>query len=180
MISRYVEHSVRRELGVTDEQRRELDERSEAQGSDSQATRLVRDAVRRGIKGHEEGLEAAVEAAFGKVINSLAGGFVPGDVNAEQAEATLAILEERGLIVGRGKVEEMAEARYGTAGLVEGRARPRVRPVIVDSDVHCAGARSVRFRPRRPGLGAGGRRAYAPRVRRRRRPVREVGFAGRP
>jgi hypothetical protein len=83
----------------------------ENEHSSSQATRLVRAAVRKGLVGHEEGLEAAVEAAFGKVIDSLAGGFVPGDVNAEQAEATLAILEERGLIVSRGKVEELAEAR---------------------------------------------------------------------
>ena len=110
MISRYVELSVRAELR-TPEPTEALRAHQRDESNDSQANRLVREAVRRGIKGHEEGLEAAVEAAFGKVIDSLAGGFVPGDVNAEQAEATLAILEERGLIVSRGKVEELAGAR---------------------------------------------------------------------
>jgi hypothetical protein len=100
-IARLVEHAVRAEV---------VGEMENEQNS-SQATRLVRAAVRKGLFGHEEELEAAVEAAFGRVIDSLSGGFVPGDVSAADAERTLRALEERGLLVRPSRVEELAEER---------------------------------------------------------------------
>jgi hypothetical protein len=101
MIARLVEHAVRAEL---------VGQPEEEQDS-SQASRLVRAAVRKGLVGHEEELEAAVEAAFGRIIDSLSGGFVPGDVSAADAERALRALEERGLLVRPSRVEELAEER---------------------------------------------------------------------
>jgi hypothetical protein len=99
MIARLVEHAVRAEVvGETENEQ-----------NSSQATRLVRAAVRKGLVGHEEGLEAAVEAAFGRIIDSLAGGFTPGDVSAEQAARTLKDLAEMGMFDER--VEELAQGR---------------------------------------------------------------------
>jgi hypothetical protein len=44
------------------------------------------------------------------VLDALAGGLtVPGDVSAEQAEAILGHLEERGLLVPGHKVDELVE-----------------------------------------------------------------------
>jgi hypothetical protein len=100
LISRYVERAVRRELGVTtyDEQ------------SDSPAGKLVREAVRRALAGREHDLEVGIQTAVGKVLDAIANGLtVPGDVSSEEAEAILATLEERGLLVPRGRVEAMAE-----------------------------------------------------------------------
>jgi hypothetical protein len=58
MIARLVEHAVRAEVvGETENEQ-----------NSSQATRLVRAPVRKGLVGHEEGLEAAVEAAFGRIM----------------------------------------------------------------------------------------------------------------
>lgn len=99
MIARLVEHAVRAELVG----------QSEQEQNSSQASRLVRAAVRKGLVGNEEELEAAVEAAFGRIIDSLSGGFVTGDVSAADAERTLRALEERGLLVPRGRVEALAE-----------------------------------------------------------------------
>jgi hypothetical protein len=99
MIARLVEHAVRAEVvGETENEQ-----------NSSQATRLVRAAVRKGLVGHEERLEAAVEAAFGRIIDSLAGGFTPGDVSAEQAARTLKDLAEMGMFDER--VEELAQGR---------------------------------------------------------------------
>jgi hypothetical protein len=76
--------------------------------------RLVREAVMRGLDGRDDGFQAAVETAVGRILDAVAGGLVtelPGDVSAERCEAILASLEECGLLVRRSKVEEMAEAR---------------------------------------------------------------------
>jgi hypothetical protein len=101
MIARLVEHAVGAELAGQPEQEQ----------NSSQATRLVRAAVRKGLEGHEQDLEATVETAFGKIIDSLTGGFVPGDVSAEQAQRILHGLEEVGLLVRGEKVEELVEKR---------------------------------------------------------------------
>jgi hypothetical protein len=102
MIARMVEHSVRQEFGG-EESRIE---------HDSQAMTLVRGAIRRGIEGREEKLQDAVESAVGNVLDAIANGLVVDNVaTSEQAALTLEGLEEIGLLVRRGKVEEMAEAR---------------------------------------------------------------------
>jgi hypothetical protein len=100
MIARLVEHAVRAELAGVDEKPE----------NSSQASRLVRAGVRRGLKGHEEWLQDAVESAVGKVLDQIANGLVVGSVvTSEQAEETLRGLEEIGLLVRRGSLEEMAE-----------------------------------------------------------------------
>jgi hypothetical protein len=102
MIARYVEFAVRAEMAGAEEKPE----------TSSQATRLVRAAVRKGLEGHEAALEAAVETLLRKIVDRIASGVVvDNDVDAERAAAIFEVLEERGLIVGRGKVEEMAEAR---------------------------------------------------------------------
>jgi hypothetical protein len=66
------------------------------------------------MKGHEKDLDAAVESAVGRVIDSIAnssGVVVANDVDAERAARILQGLEERGLIVRPHRVEEMAEER---------------------------------------------------------------------
>ena len=101
MISRYVEHSVRSELGVG----RPADERN-----DSQASRLVRDAVRRGLAGREHDLEVGIETAVGKVLDAISNGLVVENVvDSDRAAETLEVLEELGLVAGRTKIEERAE-----------------------------------------------------------------------
>jgi hypothetical protein len=101
MISRYVETSVRRELGVSDQEER---------GGDSQASRLVREAVRRGLAGREHDLEVGIQTAVGKVLDAISGGLVVDNVvSADRAAAILESLEELGLVAGRGKIEERAE-----------------------------------------------------------------------
>jgi soluble lytic murein transglycosylase-like protein len=106
MIARYVEAAVRAELVE------QPFEQPEKEGS-SQADRLIRGAVMKGLKGHEEELEASCESAFRKIIDSLSGGWRSGDVTAEEAARTLEELAERGLFDGRleGRVEELAQGR---------------------------------------------------------------------
>jgi hypothetical protein len=106
MIARYVEAAVRAELVE------QPFEQPEQEGS-SQVDRLIRGAVRKGLKGHEEELEASVEAAFRKIVDSLSGGWVPGDVSAEQAARTLKELAELGMFDDRfdDRVEELAQGR---------------------------------------------------------------------
>jgi len=90
MIARYVEASVRAELVGQEENER----------NSSPASRLVRAAVRNGLEGHEKDLDAAVEAAVGRVIDSIANGLaVPGDVSAEEAERVLRGLQDVGVLV---------------------------------------------------------------------------------
>jgi hypothetical protein len=102
MIARYVEHSVRAEMAGVDERKEQS----------SPASSLVRAAVRNGMKGHEKDLDAAVAAAVGRIIDSIANGLVvDNDVSSERAAEILAGLEEVGLLVSRGRVEEMAEER---------------------------------------------------------------------
>jgi hypothetical protein len=75
-----------------------------------------RAAVRNGLKGHQEELEAAVESAFGKVIDSLANRLVvTDDVSAEQAARILEGLEERGRSSAVPRVHEMAEQKPTSA-----------------------------------------------------------------
>ena len=107
MISRYVEASVRSELGSSDQEERSG---AEAQGSDSQASRLVRDAVRRGLAGREHDLEVGIETAVGKVLDAISNGLVVENVvDSDRAAETLEVLEELGLVAGRAKIEERAE-----------------------------------------------------------------------
>jgi hypothetical protein len=55
---------------------------------DSQMMKLVRLAVMRGLDGRDNGFQAAVETAVGRLLDAIANGLtVPGDVSAEQAEA---------------------------------------------------------------------------------------------
>jgi hypothetical protein len=61
------------------------------------------------MRPNKDGLEAAVEAAWGRVVDALAGGWIPGDVSAKDAERILGELEEIGLLVPRGRVEALAE-----------------------------------------------------------------------
>jgi hypothetical protein len=70
--------------------------------SDSQAMKLIREAVMRGLDGREHASQDAVETAVGTVLDAVAGGLVsemPGDVSPERSEAILASLEECGLLV---------------------------------------------------------------------------------
>jgi hypothetical protein len=100
MIARLVEHAVRQEFGG-EESREQID---------SQAMTLVRGAVRRGVEGHEEELEAAVQTAVGKILDQIANGLVVGNVvGSEQAARIVEGLEEIGLLVPRGRVEALAE-----------------------------------------------------------------------
>ena len=101
MVSRYVEQSVRSELGIS----RPVDERN-----DSQASRLVREAVRRGLEGRERDLEVGIETAVGKVLDAISNGLVVDNVvSADRAAEILEALEEIGLVAGRDKIEERAE-----------------------------------------------------------------------
>jgi hypothetical protein len=101
MVSRYVEQSVRSELGVG----RPVDERN-----DSQASSLVRDAVRRGLEGREHDLEVGIETAVGKVLDAISNGLVVDNVvDADRAAAILEGLEELGLVAGRETIEQRAE-----------------------------------------------------------------------
>jgi hypothetical protein len=101
MISRYVEHSVRSELGVS----RPVDARN-----DSQASRLVREAVRRGLAGREHDLEVGIQTAVGKVLDAISNGLVVDNVvDADRAAEILDGLEEMGLVAGRETIEQQAE-----------------------------------------------------------------------
>jgi hypothetical protein len=71
--------------------------------------RLVRAAVRRGLEGHEQDLQQAVHAAVTRIIDALGNGLVLGDVGTERAQAILAQLEEKGLLVPKARVTELAE-----------------------------------------------------------------------
>ena len=102
MISRYIELSVRSELGVDPP----VDERN-----DSQASRLVRDAVRRELAGREHDLEVGIEAAVGKVLDAIFNGLVVDNVvSADRAAEILEGLEELVLVVaGRETIEKRVE-----------------------------------------------------------------------
>lgn len=78
---------------------------------DSPAMALVRRAVQRAREGHEEELQTVVEQALIRTVERLkhAKTVVENDVSPEEAKATLAALEEVGLLVPRGKVVERAE-----------------------------------------------------------------------
>jgi hypothetical protein len=65
MISRLVEFAVKDEFGVARPGGRERHERN-----DSQVMRLVRAAVRRGLEGHEQDLQQAVDAAVTPIIDA--------------------------------------------------------------------------------------------------------------
>jgi hypothetical protein len=118
MISRYVEHSVRSELGVG----RPVDERN-----DSQASRLVRDAVRRGLAGREHDLEVGIQTAVGKILDRISNGLVVDNVvDADRATQILEGLEELGLVSGREtiekRVEELAQERLAALKAEHGLA----------------------------------------------------------
>jgi hypothetical protein len=100
------------------------DRESDPGRNDSQAMKLVRGAVMRALDGREHAFEDAVKTAVSRVLDALAGGFVPGDVSAEQAEAVLASLEERR---GRHVLPECAERESGRLKNEYGLAPLRVR-----------------------------------------------------
>jgi hypothetical protein len=116
---------VRQEFAIADEQH------------DSQAMKLVRGAVRRGIAGHEDALAAAVEAAFGKVVDALAGGWVPGDVSAEEADGIFRDLEGRGLVAGRGRMRSWPRSGRRSASPPSSRSSgsPREAPGLTEFDI---------------------------------------------
>jgi hypothetical protein len=98
LIARLVESAVRQEFGVVNEE------------SDSEAMKLVRGAVRRGLKGHEQRLADVVEGAVDRLIESMANGLVVSDVaTPEDAGRVIDDLVEMGVLDW--KVEELAEAR---------------------------------------------------------------------
>jgi hypothetical protein len=90
MIARLVEHTVRAEVVGDGERTEQLasDEAGPCRGQEGP----------RGSRGRTRG---PVEAAFGRIIDSLASGWTPGDVSAEEAERVLRGLEEVGLLVPR-------------------------------------------------------------------------------
>jgi hypothetical protein len=107
LIERHVEGVLQEELGM-----QHLDSQgvAHARGGDSKMTAAIRRGVRRAREGHEEDLQAAVEAPVGKILDSMANGLVlPTDVSAEECERVLRDLEEAGLLVPRGRVETLAE-----------------------------------------------------------------------
>jgi hypothetical protein len=100
LIARLVESAVRQEFGVVNG------------ASDSEAMKVVRGAVRRGLKGHEERLAGVVEGAVGRVVDQVASGLVVNkDVSSGRAAEILAALEESGLLVRPGRLEELVEVR---------------------------------------------------------------------
>jgi hypothetical protein len=80
--------------------------------SDSRAMTVVRGAVQRVLEEREQELQDAVQTALGKVLDAIANGLVVDNVvDADRAAEVLQGLEEVGLVVPRGRLEEMAEAR---------------------------------------------------------------------
>jgi hypothetical protein len=104
-----VEYAVRDEIGHPTHPSRKAQIPEEEHAPISRA---VRRAVRKGLVGHEDGLDAAVEVAWGKVIDALADGTVLlGDVSGEEARPILEGLEGVGLLVPRGRVAELERER---------------------------------------------------------------------
>jgi hypothetical protein len=79
---------------------------------DSQAMKLVREAVMRGLDGREDAFQDAVETAVDRVLDAISRGLVVDNVvPADRAAEILAGLEEMGLIAGRGRIDELAQRR---------------------------------------------------------------------
>jgi hypothetical protein len=110
MISRLVESAMRDEFDL--HQTEALRTHARGEESDSRAMTVVRGAVQRVLDEREQELRDAVQTALGKVLDAIANGLVVDNVvDADRAAEVLQGLEEVGLIVPRGRLEEMAEAR---------------------------------------------------------------------
>jgi len=112
-IARLVEGAVRDVFGTYDADAPRFSARErEARGHDSQAMRIVREAVMRGLDGREGAFTAAVETAVDRVLDAISNGLVVGPpVDEERAADVLRALEELGLVAGRERIEEMARQR---------------------------------------------------------------------
>jgi hypothetical protein len=109
MISRLVEGAVRDVFGT--HRTEALRTNAPDPGShDSQAMKLVRGAVMRGLDGREDAFQDAVETAVGRVLDAISNGLlVDNIVDADRAADILRDLEEMGLIAGRETIEQRAE-----------------------------------------------------------------------
>jgi hypothetical protein len=110
-IARLVEGAVRDVFGTYRTATEALRDSAPVREShDSQAMKLVREAVMRGPDGREDAFQDAVETAVDRVLDAISSGLVVHNVvPADRAAEILAGLEEMGLIAGR--IEELAQRR---------------------------------------------------------------------
>jgi hypothetical protein len=105
LIARLVESAVRDVFGTQDGA-------SVRESHDSQALRLVREAVMRGLDGREGAFTDAVETAVDRVLDAISNGLVVGPpVDEDRAADIFRALEESGLIAGRERIEQLAARR---------------------------------------------------------------------
>jgi hypothetical protein len=113
LIARLVESAVRDVFGTYDTEAPRVRARErESRGHDSQAMRIVREAVMRGLDGREGAFTDAVETAVDRVLDAISSGLVVGPpVDEDRAADVFRALEELGLVAGRGRIEELAQQR---------------------------------------------------------------------
>jgi hypothetical protein len=111
LIARLVESAVRDVFG-THRTEALRDGAPVRESHDSQAMRIVREAVMRGLDGREGAFTDAVETAVDRVLDAISSGLVVGPpVDEDRAADVFRALEDLGLVAGRGRIEQLAQQR---------------------------------------------------------------------